>query len=531
MTDGPGADRGANLSRLPSGAELWLLLAILAAGIVLRAWGITDHGLWIDEYGTWWTIAGGTWGDCARRALEIHGQSPLYYLTVRLSVDLLGPGALSLRLPSLLFGIALLAIVYPLALRLFRDRRIAILTVLAFALNERLIYYSQEARSYGMGLFFLAGSFYFYAALLDRGDLRARIGYLLATVATYYAHYLLGVVVLVQLLHLATQRPWREGGWRPWLTTTALLGLMMVPGLWQLLPLFARRGGLDWIPIPSGPWAALELAADLLDAVLLGAVCATALLAWLWRRESRLVPPGAHPGIVVMWLVVPFLLFAVLPLPFGINLLHARYLVVLAPVVPMVYGVLMALPRGGVVRPLLPIAVFVGLAMGLQVVPLLQREGAFRWFFKHGWESAAQELVREHRHGDLILYRTGFVELDDAVRGEVGPTTAEFVGWPILAHLPGDRTFRMAPLPFSPAPEMMARLDTILREASSERRVWVVGLEYEDPTRRRWILRPLLKDAQRRYRMRIVGRRLHGLVHLVLLHGAGSREPSPPGRR
>ena len=50
MTEGPGADSGAILSRLPSGAERWLLLAILAAGIVLRAWGITDHGLWIDEY-------------------------------------------------------------------------------------------------------------------------------------------------------------------------------------------------------------------------------------------------------------------------------------------------------------------------------------------------------------------------------------------------------------------------------------------------------------------------------------------------
>jgi len=528
MTEGPRAGDGGILSRLPFGAWHWPLLAILAAGTALRAWGITDHGLWIDEYGTWWTIAGGTWGDCWRRTLEIHGQSPLFYLTVRLSVDLLGPSALSLRLPSLLSGIALLALGYPLALRIFRDRRIALLTVLAFALNERLLYYSQEARPYAMGLLFAAGSFYFYTALLDRGGLGARIGYLLATLATWYTHYLLGVVVFVQLLHLATQRPWAWARWRPWIATKGLLGLMMLPGLWQLRPLFARRQGLDWIPLPSGPLAVIEPAMELLDATLLGAVGVTALLAWLWRREGRLVPPGAHPGIAALWLAVPFLLFSVLPLPFGINLLHARYLVVLLPAVPMVYGVLMALPRGGTLRASLPIAVFVCLAAGLQVIPWLQREGAFHWFFKQGWESAVQELVREHREGDLILYRTGFVELDDAVRGEVSPTTTEFIGWPILAHLPEDGDFRLAPLPYSDDPEMAAHLDSILREASKARRVWVVGLELNE---KRNILHRLMRNARRRYGMQVVTKSQYGFVHLILLRGSEPGHSLPRSSR
>jgi 4-amino-4-deoxy-L-arabinose transferase-like glycosyltransferase len=398
-----------------------MLLAILAAAS-LRAWGISDRGLWIDEYGTWWTIAGETWGDCWRRALEIQGQSPLYYLTVRLSVELFGISALSLRLPSLLFGIALLALSYPLALRLFRDRRIAILTVLAAALNERLIYYSQEARPYAMGLLCVGASFYFYAALLDRGSFGARLGHVITTVATYYTHYLFGVVLLVQLLHLAAQRPWRWARWRPWIATMALLGPMMVPGLWQLRAIFARRQGLDWIPLGSGPLVILQPAMDLVDAPLLGAVSAAALLAWVWRREGRLALREAHPGLVVLWLAVPFLLFSVLPRLFGINLLHAL-LVVLAPAVPITYGALMGLPRNGALRASLPLVVFLCLSLGLRVVPWLRGEGAFSWFFQHGWEVAVKMLVRMHREGDLILYRTGFVELDDAVRGEASPAT------------------------------------------------------------------------------------------------------------
>jgi hypothetical protein len=527
MTEGPGATDGGILSRLLSGAAHWPLLAILAAGIVLRAWGITDHGLWIDEYGTWWTIAGETWGDCWKRALEIHGQFPLYYLTARLSVDLLGTSALSLRLPSLVFGIALLALGYPLALRVFRDRRIAILTVLAFALNERLIYYSQEARPYAMGLLCVGASFYFYAALLDRGRLGARLGYVLTTVAAYYAHYLFGVVLLVQLLHLAVQRPWTLARWLTWIATMGLAGLMMLPGLWQLRALFARRQSLDWIPLPSGPLAIFEPAMELLDAPLLGAVGAAALLAWVWRREGRLAPREAHAGIVVLWLVVPFLLFSVLPRLFGINLLHARYLGVLAPAVPMVYGALMALPRGGALRASLPLVVFLCLAVSLQVAPWLRGKGTFGWFLRHGWENAVQELVREHREGDLILYRTGFVELDEAVRGEASPTTMEFVEWPILAHLPTDREFRRSPLPYSATPEMTAHLDSILRQASAARRVWVAGLELHDPSHQSSILRWLVREAQRKYGMRVVDRRMYGVVHLVLLRGVGPRERLP----
>ena len=57
-----------------------------------------------------------------------------------------------------------------------------------------------------------------------------------------------------------------------------------------------------------------------------------------------------------------------------IELSRAADLVVIAPAVPMIYAVLMALPRGGLLRALLPLAVFLCLALGLQVVPWLGAE-------------------------------------------------------------------------------------------------------------------------------------------------------------
>ena len=509
----------------------WLLAAFLTLGAILRVHGLTDHELWIDEYGTWWAIAGDTWGDCWRRVLEIHGQSPFYYLVTRLCVDLLGIGTISLRLPSLAAGLGLLALAHPLALRIFRDRRIALLCVAALAVDDRLIYYSQEARPYALALLCAAGSFYSYAVLLEHGGRGARLAYVATTALTWYAHYLFGVVVVVQALHFALQRPWTAARWRPWLGTLALLAAAMAPGLGQLLKLFRRRETVDWIAPSSGLLAGLEAAAQLLDPVALVAVGGLVLFARS-RRGLELPPREARPGIVLLWFAVPFLLITALPTVLGVSLLHARYLVVAAPAVPLIYGALLAMPRGGRLMRALPLVVYLGLVIGWQLAPLVRRDGGpFWWFLKHGWESATSELVRGHRDGDLILYRTGFVELDDVVRGRASAATIGFVEWPLLAHLPKDREFSRRPLPYSDTPEMKARLASLRPEVAAARRVWVLGLDPVNTTSESFAA--LLAMAASGRRVEVLASSNHGVVQLFLLRdlGAGGKGGSHPGPR
>jgi hypothetical protein len=458
----------------------WLLAVLLALGAALRIHGLTDHELWIDEYGTWWAIAGDGWGDCWRRVLEIHGQSPFYYLLTRLCVDLFGLGTASLRLPSLAAGLGLLALAYPLALRIFRDRHVALLCVAALAVDDRLIYYSQEARPYALALLCAAGSFHCYALLLDHGGRGARLAYVASAALTWYAHYLFGVVVAAQVLHLVLQRPWTAGRGRAWLGTLALLGAAMAPGLAQLSSLFRRRETVDWIA-PTGLLASLKPAVELVDPLILVSVGGLVLLAGS-RQDLAGLPRGSRPGIVLLWLAVPCLVFTAITAAFGVSLLHARYLVVAAPAVPLLYGALLAMPRGGRLLRTLPLVAYAGLVVGMQLAPLVRRDGGpFWWFLHHGWESATRELVRGYRDGDLILYRTGFVELDDVVRGRASPATIEFVEWPFLAHLPKDREFHRRALPYSDTPELRVRLAPTLAEARAASRVWVIGLHPQDP--------------------------------------------------
>src|SRR5687767_8826017 len=93
----------------------------LSVGAFLRIYRFWGPGLWTDEYGTWWAVAQPGWSDVVHRVSHIHGQSPFYYLIVKLSTELLGASPFSLRLPSVVFGIATLALAYPLGIALFRQ--------------------------------------------------------------------------------------------------------------------------------------------------------------------------------------------------------------------------------------------------------------------------------------------------------------------------------------------------------------------------------------------------------------------------
>jgi hypothetical protein len=510
MRPDPG-DRNSGVDAEPwSPLQRGALVLLLAFGAALRIHGLTDHGLWIDEYGTWWAIAGGTWSDCWNRVIEIHGQSPLYYFIVRLGTEALGLSSASLRLPSLLAGLGLLAFAYPLAQQLFRDRRISLLCVAAFAVNPSLIYYSQEARPYGVALLLGAVSFRFHAAAVDRGRLRDHAASLAAIALAFYTHYLFAVLILAQLAHLLVRRPPNVAAFRRWLGHWAALAVLMAPGLVHMRSLFARQEGLSWIT-DAGPWTSLEIASTQLDPIATGAVVATVALALLAGR-FRKPPAGAHVALPLLWFALPLLAFGLAAPLADVQLNHDRYLVMVTPAVPLLVGLLLGLPAGPAPWRLAPVGLYLSLVIALRIVPQVERSGGpFWWFHQHDWRGAATEIAERYRDGDVILYRTGFVELDAVVRGTASAVTREFAEWPLLANLPPEREFERLALPYSSSPEMIRALAPKVR-ATGGRRIWLIGLAPEDSMDGSFD--GLLKLARRG---RIVDESDHGVVGLFLI--------------
>jgi mannosyltransferase len=490
----------------------WLAV-ILAAGALLRAWGIGDHGPWIDEYGTAWTAQGGP-VDCFDRALRGAAGSPLYYWIVQLSQALFGPGVLALRLPSLLFGVGLLALIQPLALRLFRDPCTALLCVAAAAVNERLVFASQDARPYGLALLATVGSFLCFAIRLDGGGRRALVGWCAASAVAWYAHYLFGLVVVVQAVVLLLGQARGRVRLGDWIAPFGVLALLMAPGLLHAADVVAGRTGYDWIEEPSGLVAGLGALVSMLDPALLAAAGVALGVVWLAERRLAAPAPRARWRLVALWLVVPVVLIVVVAPWLGVRLLHERYLLMAVPAAALVHGALLGFARGGPWLRALPVALFVLASLVLRVEPLLGRDGGrYWWYLQQDWEAAVAELVRAYRPGDLILHRTGFVELDAVVRGEASEATTEFVDWPLLAHLPA-RDYRRHPLPYRDSPELGAIVAREI-ERAAPRRIWLLGLDPDDPTSESFA--GLVAMANHGARWKPVRHKNFGVVHLALL--------------
>jgi hypothetical protein len=512
-----------------------LLTGLLALGAALRVYGVASHALWIDEYGTWWAVAGEGYAEVWRRVLAVQGQSPLYYVIVRATVDALGTSPLALRLPSLACGLALLALAYPLGRRLFGSAWLALLSVAAFAVSERLVYYSQEARPYALALLLACASFLFYLECLRGGGWRASAGYLASTAGAFYAHYLFGAIAVVQGLHLTLLIGAARMGFGPpaeetapcglplwpWLARAAALAVLFVPGLAHFADLGGRREELDWVPPIEGDGTALAIAASLLDPWVIGTLAAAALVAAvLGRGLSR---PGRAPGLALaaLWLAVPIATLALLWRMAGVNLLDARYAAVAVPAAALLYAFLMGLAPGGTRLRALPLAVFLAVVVLGRLAPHLAEDGTFSdRISDHRWEETMGVLLAAHREGDRVLYRTRYVELDAVVEGTASPEVASFVEWPLLAHWPAGRPLDRRALPYGRSVEIRRKAGAILHASLAEApRVWLVGHPH--------VTRLLVRHAEQLPGVHVARRERYGQVLLVLLVPAGDAWAEP----
>ncbi|MDP8981344.1 MAG: glycosyltransferase family 39 protein [Acidobacteriota bacterium] len=99
--------------------------------------------------------------------LDLAQVAPVLFLWMqKLSIGILGPGEASFRLPTLLFGIALLPLVYRCALRFTGRESAALCTALA-AFSPALLRYSTESKQYGIEPAISAALLLLAAPLLD----------------------------------------------------------------------------------------------------------------------------------------------------------------------------------------------------------------------------------------------------------------------------------------------------------------------------------------------------------------------------
>jgi Dolichyl-phosphate-mannose-protein mannosyltransferase len=224
-------------SRSARSAGLAPVLAVAAlsiVGAVLRVI-VARQSVFADELSTYWISATHGLGDVVSllysAGLIHHAEitPPLSFLASWLTTRL-GHSPELLRLPALIAGVASIPAVYLLGLRMVRRRTALVATALT-AFSPFMIYYSAEARAYGLMMFLVICS---TLSLLSAIDTRRRLWwglYAVSSAAAFYTHYTCAFVLAAQLLWVLWAHPEAR---RPALLANvgaALLVTPWIPGL------------------------------------------------------------------------------------------------------------------------------------------------------------------------------------------------------------------------------------------------------------------------------------------------------------
>lgn len=208
------------------------LAALVAIGAVIR-FIVAGQDLFADELATYWVVKSNSLPDAIETVATNAEISPplgfiLTWLTTPVSSRLditLAPELI--RLPAIVAGLASIPLVYLIGTRTV-GRGAALLAAALTTLAPFMIFYSTEARGYGVMMALVLLSTLMLLLALDRGRPGWWVGYGVAICLAAYTHY-------TSVFVLAAQAGWvlwaHPGARKPLLISTGVAALLYIPWL------------------------------------------------------------------------------------------------------------------------------------------------------------------------------------------------------------------------------------------------------------------------------------------------------------
>lgn len=203
---GPTASAGATAGPRAAGWAVPLALVLLTAvGAVLRL-VVAHQSLFGDELSTYWIIThhGGR-GVLSTVHSDAEITPPLYFV-LGWATTQFGHAPELVRAPSLVAGIASIPLMYALGLRTV-GRRAALTATALMAVAPFPLYYSTEARAYGLMMALVIASTLALLLAVDTRKLRWWALYAVCSAGAMYAHYTCAFVLAVQALWVLWAHP------------------------------------------------------------------------------------------------------------------------------------------------------------------------------------------------------------------------------------------------------------------------------------------------------------------------------------
>jgi mannosyltransferase len=237
------------LSRAARPAALWAVAGLVAVGAAVRFATLGLQSYHHDEVITVMRVIHGSFVHMLGEVKGSESNPPLYYVLAWGWAKAFGSGEAAVRSLSALLGTATIPFAFA-AAREAAGARAGVIAAALVALNPMLIWYSQEARSYALLVFFCAASLYFFLRALrsrEGGDLAL---WALTSAGALSSHYFAVFAVAIEAtwLLVALRSRWRAVV--PAVAGVGLVGLALLP----LLIAQVNPHHIGWIeatPLPE----------------------------------------------------------------------------------------------------------------------------------------------------------------------------------------------------------------------------------------------------------------------------------------
>ncbi len=222
----------------------WPLALLIVLAAALRFSTLSLQSLWFDEAFTPVHVFSGSLATTLNHVAHTENTPPLWYVLEWAVIQVVGDGVIALRLLSALAGVAMVPVMWAIGNEL-AGRRAAIIAAALTATNPLFLWYSQEARAYGLYAFFCALAMWCFLRAEREPRPRTFAAFAASSALALLSHYFAIFLVAPMALWLLRRRQQRA------LAAGAVLAIAIVGG--ALIPLVLAQGGhgAQWI----GQWA------------------------------------------------------------------------------------------------------------------------------------------------------------------------------------------------------------------------------------------------------------------------------------
>jgi mannosyltransferase len=381
-----------------------ILLSLTIIGLILRFYNIGYNSLWLDEASTL-TFASMSLPGIWEATTGGEFNPPLFYWIEHIML-VFGNNEAILRFVPALFGVLTIPLIYLIG-KEFVDRNVGIIAAAACTFSPFLIFYSQEARAYSMGLFFIALAMVFFLKALKTNEITHWALFGLCSALAFWTHfYTLVITGALVLYALAVKIPeFRKDirEFKPLILAGAIFAIISLPLIIVTVQLFAKRTasaptfGIQGMDIIIETFRQLSGFSEIVMYLFLILFVIGIIQAFLLDRNK---------GILLVTLtLLPFVISWVLS--YRIPMVP-RYLIILAPV--YFIGIALAYkPAFGLVKNHGVIYGFMALLVLLSVTtPFFTNY--YSSYTKEDWRGFSGQISELTKPGDIIVVAPGYID-------------------------------------------------------------------------------------------------------------------------